>query len=40
MPVFLADHGALEALPFLGPALLMAIVLTVMVVRERRRGRD
>jgi len=34
----LAHHMALAALPFFGPMLVIAVVLAVMAVRDRRRG--
>jgi hypothetical protein len=35
----LADHGALEALPFLVPALLLTLVIVGALVRDRLRSR-
>ena len=35
----LADHSALEALPFFGPMLLVSLGLAVLVLRDRRRSR-
>ncbi|MGZ6643778.1 MAG: hypothetical protein ACXVFT_18395 [Solirubrobacteraceae bacterium] len=35
----LAHHMMVAALPFFGPVLVIATVLTVMAVRDRRRRR-
>jgi hypothetical protein len=36
MTLFLADHGLVEALPVLIPALILAVGVAFMVIRERR----
>lgn len=38
--VYLADHTLLLALPALIPAVIVAGVVIVIAVRERRRGED
>jgi hypothetical protein len=38
--VYLADHTLLLALPALIPALIVAAVVIVIAVRDRRRGDD
>lgn len=40
MEFFLADHSALEALPFFGPMLLIVVALAFIVLRDRVRNRD
>ena len=37
--LLLAHHPILETLPFFGPVLVIAIGVTVLAVRERRRDR-
>jgi hypothetical protein len=39
MTVPLAHHMLVAALPFFGPMLIIAAVLTVMAVKDRRRQR-
>jgi hypothetical protein len=34
----LADHGLVEALPVLVPALILAVGVGLMMLRERRRS--
>jgi hypothetical protein len=34
----LADHSALEALPFFAPMLLVVVAILVIVARDRRRA--
>jgi hypothetical protein len=35
----LADHGLLEAVPFLVPALAVAVFIGAAMIRDRMRGR-
>jgi hypothetical protein len=36
----LADHGLLEAVPFLVPALAVAVFIGAVMIRDRMNGRS
>ena len=38
--VVLADHTIIEVVPFLVPMVVITLMLVVMAVQDRRRGRD
>jgi hypothetical protein len=38
--VVLAHHAIIEAMPFLVPMVVITLMLVVMAVLDRRRGRD